>query len=61
MAGRPAELVEFDFLITKDKLEDEDRLEDFVNPKTEVRTVCVADCNVAGLRRDAVMQVDRKG
>ena len=57
----PCELVEFDHLITKDKLEEEDRVEDFLTEMTEVRTECLADCNVAGLAKDSVMQFDRKG
>ncbi|KAF2260638.1 glutamyl-tRNA synthetase [Lojkania enalia] len=57
----PVELVEFDYLITKDKLEDDDKLEDFLNPKTEFRTKAVADCNAAGLKADDIIQFDRKG
>ena len=57
----PVELVDFDYLITKDKLEEEDKLEDFLNPKTEIRTTAVADLNVAGLKADDVFQFDRKG
>ena len=57
----PVELVDFDYLITKDKLEEEDKLEDFLNPKTEFRTKAVADLNVAGLKVDDVFQFDRKG
>lgn len=57
----PVELVDFDYLITKDKLEDDDQLEDFLNPKTEFRTTAVADCNVAELKVDDIIQFDRKG
>ncbi|KAL9093657.1 MAG: hypothetical protein Q9159_000186 [Coniocarpon cinnabarinum] len=57
----PCELVEFDFLITKEKLEEEDKVEDFMTPQTEFRTKCWGDCNVAGLPQDAVMQFDRRG
>ncbi|KAF2646593.1 glutamyl-tRNA synthetase [Massarina eburnea CBS 473.64] len=57
----PVELVDFDYLITKDKLEDEDVLEDFLNPKTEFRVKTLADCNVAELKVDDVFQFDRKG
>ncbi|KAF1993491.1 glutamyl-tRNA synthetase [Amniculicola lignicola CBS 123094] len=57
----PVELVEFDHLITKDKLEPEDTLEDFLNPKTELRTKTLADCNVAELKEDDIIQFDRKG
>ncbi|KAL8866208.1 MAG: hypothetical protein Q9174_006436, partial [Haloplaca sp. 1 TL-2023] len=46
----PVDLVDFDFLITKDKLEEEDNVDDFLTPKTEFRTEAVADGNVAELK-----------
>jgi glutamyl-tRNA synthetase len=57
----PIELVDFDYLITKDKLETDDTLEDFLSKETETRTVAVADCNVADLKVDDIVQFDRKG
>lgn len=57
----PVELVDFDYLITKDKLEEDDVLEDVLNPKTEFRTSAWADCNVANLKEDDILQFDRKG
>ncbi|KAF1969731.1 glutamyl-tRNA synthetase [Bimuria novae-zelandiae CBS 107.79] len=57
----PVDLVDFDYLITKDKLEEDDKLEDFLNPKTEFRTKAVADLNVAELKVDDIFQFDRKG
>ena len=57
----PVELVDFDFLITKDKLEEDDKVEDFMTPKTEYRTYAKADCNIAALKEGDVMQFDRKG
>lgn len=57
----PVELVDFDYLITKDKLEEGDQVEDFMNPNTEFREEAFADCNVAGLMENDVMQFDRKG
>lgn len=57
----PVEMVDFDYLITKDKLSDEDNYEDFLTTKTEFRTEGVADCNVAGLHVDDIIQFDRKG
>lgn len=56
----PCEIVDFDYLITKDKLEEEDKVEDFMTPKTEFRTSVKADCNVAGLKENDVIQFDRK-
>ncbi|KAF2095968.1 glutamyl-tRNA synthetase [Rhizodiscina lignyota] len=57
----PVEMVDFDYLITKDKLGDEDNYEDFLTPKTEFRTEALADCNVASLKVDDIIQFDRKG
>ena len=57
----PVELVDFDYLITKDKLEGDDNLEDFLTPQTEFRTSAVADCNVAALKVNDIIQFDRKG
>ncbi|KAF2865788.1 glutamyl-tRNA synthetase [Massariosphaeria phaeospora] len=57
----PVELVDFDYLITKDKLDVDDELGDFLNKQTETRTLAVADCNVAELQVDDVIQFDRKG
>jgi hypothetical protein len=57
----PIELVDFDYLITKDKLEPEDTLEDFLNAKTETRVKALADCNAAELKVDDIIQFDRKG
>ncbi|KAI5949585.1 GUS1 [Candida jiufengensis] len=55
------DLVDFDHLITKDKLEEEDNFEDFITPKTEFHTKAVADLNVAKLKAGDVIQFERKG
>ena len=57
----PVDLVSFDHLITKDKLEKDDRLEDFLATNTEFRTQAFADCNVIELPKGAVIQFERKG
>ncbi|KAI9726072.1 MAG: hypothetical protein M1828_002080 [Chrysothrix sp. TS-e1954] len=57
----PIELVDYDYLISKDKIEEGERVEDFLNPVTERKEVCWADLNVARLGQDAVGQFDRKG
>ena len=57
----PLEHISFDYLITKDKLEKDDRLEDFLTPVTEWRTRAVGDVNVAELQRGAIVQIERKG
>ena len=57
----PVELVDFDYLITKDTLEEGDELEDFLNPDTEFRSEAWADANVAELKEDDIIQFERKG
>jgi glutamyl-tRNA synthetase len=57
----PVDLVSFNYLITKDKLEKQDRLENFLEPNTEFRTQAFADCNVTELSRGAIIQFERKG
>ncbi|MCJ1482755.1 hypothetical protein MMC06_002921 [Schaereria dolodes] len=57
----PVEMVDFDYLITKDKIEEEDNVDDFLNPHTEFRTEGLADGNVAELKVDDVIQFERKG
>ncbi|KZZ93466.1 glutamyl-tRNA synthetase [Ascosphaera apis ARSEF 7405] len=55
------ELVDFDYLITKDKIEKDENVEDYLNPKTEFRSKAVADCNVAAVKKGDIIQFDRKG
>ncbi|KAL1970822.1 hypothetical protein VTN77DRAFT_2656 [Rasamsonia byssochlamydoides] len=57
----PVELVDFDYLLTKDSLQEDDKLEDFLNPKTEFRDDAFADCNVAELKEGDIIQFERKG
>ncbi|KAF2672881.1 glutamyl-tRNA synthetase [Microthyrium microscopicum] len=57
----PVEMVDFDLLITKDKLDEDDNYEDFLTPQTEIRTNGLADENVRNLRLDDIIQIDRKG
>jgi len=57
----PVELVDFDYLLNKDAMQEEDKLEDILNPKTEFRENAVADCNVAELKEGDIIQFDRKG
>jgi len=57
----PLTLYDFDYLIGKDKLEEDDKLEDVLNKDTETKIEALADCNVAELKEDAIVQFDRKG
>jgi len=57
----PVEMVDFDFLITKDKLEEDDNVDDFLTPQTEFRTEGIADMEVAKLVENDIIQFERKG
>jgi glutamyl-tRNA synthetase len=59
----PVELVDFDHLLAKDKLteEDESHWEDFLTKQSEFKTEAVADVNVWDVKVDDVLQFDRKG
>ena len=54
-------LLSFDYLISKDKLEKIDVLDDFLTPITEFRKRAFADCNVKDLEPGAIIQFERKG
>lgn len=55
------ELVDFDHLITKDKLEEGDNFEDFITPQTEIHSKAYADLNIRDLKQGDVIQFERKG
>ena len=54
-------LVDFDYLITKKKLQDEDEVADFVTPVSEFKELAYADVNVLDLQRGDIIQFERKG
>ena len=57
----PAELWEFDYLITKDKLEEDDDLEQFLNPVTATMEEALCDENVTRYKHDDIIQLERRG
>lgn len=57
----PVELYDFDFLLNKDTMQEEDSLEAVLNPKTESKDFALADCNVADLKENDIIQFERKG
>jgi glutamyl-tRNA synthetase len=57
----PAEAWEFDYIITKDKLEEGDSWEDFFNADSAKKTDVLCDCNVADLKDGDIIQLERKG
>ncbi|KAF8590002.1 glutamate-tRNA ligase [Ramaria rubella] len=54
-------LLDYDYLITKKKLEEEDDVVDFVTPVTEFRVEAWADAGVRSLSPGDILQFERKG
>ncbi|KZO97792.1 glutamate-tRNA ligase [Calocera viscosa TUFC12733] len=54
-------LKDYDYLITKKKLEEEDQVQDFVTPVTEFMLAAWSDANVLDLAQGNIIQFERKG
>lgn len=54
-------LLDYDYLITKKKLEEGDDVADFVTPNSEFKEEASADANVTDLKKGDIMQFERKG
>ena len=54
-------LTEFDNLISKDKLEETDKFEDFINPHTMATTQVIGDANLKNLQENEIIQLERRG
>ncbi|CAL5017217.1 unnamed protein product [Urochloa decumbens] len=57
----PLLLVEFDYLISKKKLEENEDFLDNLNPCTRRETPALGDANMRNLKRGEVIQLERKG
>ncbi|KAJ5261200.1 Glutamyl-tRNA synthetase class Ib archaeal/eukaryotic cytosolic [Penicillium angulare] len=57
----PVELVDFDHLLKKDSLSEDDVLEDILNFNTEFRVSALADGNISAVNVGDILQFDRKG
>lgn len=53
--------MEFDNLISKDKLEEEDNFEDFINPNTLASTEVFGDAGLKSLEEHSIIQLERRG
>ncbi|CAG8736739.1 11880_t:CDS:10, partial [Acaulospora morrowiae] len=53
-------LVDYDYLINKRKLEENDEVEDHVTKKTEFLTGAIADSNVKDLKKGDIIQFERR-
>ncbi|KAI3445504.1 hypothetical protein Pfo_002169 [Paulownia fortunei] len=54
-------LVDFDYLITKKKLEEDEDFIDVVNPCTRTETLALGESDMRNLKRGDVIQLERKG
>ncbi|EGC35109.1 hypothetical protein DICPUDRAFT_98001 [Dictyostelium purpureum] len=54
-------LQDYDYLITKPKLEDDDNLDDFTNKNTKFELEVIADENVLSLKQNDKIQFERRG
>ncbi|KAJ4961096.1 hypothetical protein NE237_021006 [Protea cynaroides] len=54
-------LFEFDYLITKKKLEEGEDFVDVLNPWTKKETAALGDSNMRNLKRGDIIQLERKG
>lgn len=57
----PIVLLDYDYLIYKKKLAEEDQVEDCLTPVTEFRTLAVGDGNARALKKGEVVQFEKKG
>lgn len=54
-------LYEFDNLVSKEKLEEDDNFEDYINPDTMATTEVVGDAALKSLQENDVIQLERRG
>ncbi|KAI8393800.1 tRNA synthetases class I, catalytic domain-containing protein [Radiomyces spectabilis] len=54
-------LLDYDYLITKKKVEEGDDVKDLVTPVSEFKVSAVADANVKDLKKGDIIQFERKG
>ena len=54
-------LLDYDYLITKKKVEEGDEVKDLVTPVSEFKYPAIADGNVRNLKKGDIMQFERKG
>jgi glutamyl-tRNA synthetase len=57
----PVTLYEFDNLISKEKLEEDENFKDFVNPDTLATTEVIGDFALKTLQKNDIIQLERRG
>lgn len=55
------EMYDFDFLITKEKLEEDDNVDDFLTPQTIFQSEGITDPSITELKWDDIIQFERRG
>ena len=60
-SNTPCVLTEFDNLVTKEKLEEEDDFKEFLNPCTLATTDVIGDAGLKMLQKNEVIQLERRG
>lgn len=56
----PILLLDYDYLITKKKLEEDDSVENFITPTTEFQVPAIGDANLRTLKKGEIIQFERK-
>ena len=54
-------LSEFDNLLSKEKLEEDDNFEDFINPDTQAESEVIGDVGLKTLKEHDIIQLERRG
>ncbi|KNZ55422.1 uncharacterized protein VP01_2684g1 [Puccinia sorghi] len=54
-------LLDYDYLITKRKIEDDDEIDDLITPVSEFREDAIADGNIRPMKKGDMLQFERKG
>mmetsp|Transcript_11378 Transcript_11378/g.23011 ORF Transcript_11378/g.23011 Transcript_11378/m.23011 type:complete len:688 (-) Transcript_11378:280-2343(-) len=57
----PLVLIKYRHLITKKKLEEEDTLDDIINPRSKMEEECLGDPNLVHLQAGDIIQLERRG
>ncbi|KIY97066.1 glutamyl-tRNA synthetase [Monoraphidium neglectum] len=57
----PLQLLDFDYLISKKKVEEDDDFEALVNQITKYETGAIGDLNMRALKKGDVLQLERRG
>jgi len=57
----PIALHDYDYLITKKRLDEEDTLDDCLTPVSEFITSAIGDSNMSSLKAGDIIQIERKG